>query len=61
MRRRKQLKEVAPPNTWEIYTTNKRNREMHSSCMFFSPAVKQPKDLDEDAPKVSVPKIPINM
>ena len=46
-RRKKQLKEVAPPNTWEVYTMNQASRTLRSS-FFLSPINQKKKGEEED-------------
>jgi hypothetical protein len=61
-RRKKQLKEVAPPNTWEVYTMNQASRTLRSS-FFLSPINQKKKgeDKPEGMPKISQPKTPLSL
>lgn len=36
LRRKKQQKDLAPPNTWEVYTMNQTSKQMRNS-FFLSP------------------------
>lgn len=60
-KRKKQLKEFAPLNTWDVYTMNQTSKALRNS--FFLTPVNQKKqpavDKVEGMPKIVSPKTPL--